>query len=154
MTSIKNKNLDDILSSLFPNQVSNPNNNDREIFITPSMVNTRNTMNAGLAINQNRMVKLKEGFKKYHRLEAPSHIALAMETGLIVGVSNKEFEYCGTINAYVIEGINKPIDLGNIQPDKLIKLVVLREPFIGPFLVSESAIVTFSQQNTPTILKG
>jgi hypothetical protein len=171
MTSIKDKDLDDVLNNLFGQERSTNNNNgwkeidlDRRLGGMIPQTPTRPLTGPGQAPNVpqfNQMMSptspatvfLREGHTAYKKLEIESPIPVALETGPLYNVIGKEFEYCGKVKVYLAESMYKPIDLGRADPNKFINLVMVRAPFLGTILVPESAVIKKTQPGAQ-ILKG
>lgn len=160
MTSLKDKDLNDVLNNLFGPQPSNqpaPNNGgwkDANIDLSGMIPRTINQPLMGPGIPQNvpqytpkqepnspSTVYLREGIKSYRKLEIDGPMPVAIEIGPIANVVGKEFQYCGKIKVYLAESMHKPIDLSNVDHSRMINLVIVRAPFQGTMLVPESAII-------------
>lgn len=89
-----------------------------------------------------QVVFVKEGARAYRQLEAQgygSNMPIARLSGPIQGVQGRQFEFKGIVEAYILEG-DDPVDLANPNPAQIKRLAVVQAPFIGKFLVSESAV--------------
>jgi hypothetical protein len=174
MTSIKDKDLDDVLNGLFgrqtPAKPQQNNNGWKEIDLdnmfggmVPRGVIQQPLKGPGIDYNPQQVTQIqqptqstvfvKEGSKSYRKLEIDSPMPVALEVGPTHNVVGKEFEYCGKIKVYITENINKTIDLSRMDNNRIVSLVVLKAPWIGTILVQEQSVIRKNDQ-TRQILKG
>lgn len=172
MTSIKNKDLDSILDNLFGTEKPKKLNNDdcKEIDLSkmfggmiptvptqplmgPVSIQKPTQHIPRQNIGQPSVVYLREGLKSYRKLEIDSPVPVAIDNGPIHGMIGKEFEYCGKIKVYLVENINKTIDLSKVDYNKFLNLVIVRAPFVGTLLVPEQALIK-NQEHKQQLLKG
>lgn len=107
---------------------------------------------------------VKEGFQAYRMLPTDgfgSTVPLVIPIGQVSGMAGKQFERTELKRCFVVDNsaINSKVDLSEMSnhPEKFMNLVQVSAPFAGSFLVAESAIVPFNQQqgsNSNKILKG
>lgn len=170
MSSIKDKNLDDVLNGLFGTQHNNNDGGWKEIDLDqrlggmiPKNLNIPirtddvpiDNFNFGPQQTtqiSDRVVRIKEGTEHYKQLQISSPISMAIFAGPTTNVFDKEFEYCGKIKVYIVKSINETIDLSKIDRNRMKMLAIVRANFFGTILVPETAIRK-NGGNGPIILK-
>lgn len=160
----QNKSLDDVLNKIpgLPPSPGAPRPNNSEIdmsaLLAQRLAGAMSQAPQGLPPERPRaqVVYVKEGVRAYRQLEAQAYGSsqpLARLVGPINGVNGREFEFKGSVDAYIIEG-NEPVDFANPDPSKIKRLVVIQAPFIGKLLVPESAVFRSSNGPSRQVLKG
>lgn len=141
-----------------PQQQRMPNDQWRDV----DPMSARHMDQYGMATNAVRqpqsapMVMLREGAVYYKAVQVESFgttTPMVRNCGPLQGVAGREFELKQETHCYVIDNM-AIVDLGNVDPSKMIRLVEVSAPFIGSLLVDESAIVPVTQGAGPQLLKG
>lgn len=104
---------------------------------------------------QSQTVQLREGavyYKKVETGEFGTTMPMVRSCGPITGIVGRDFELKQACHCYVIDNL-QVVDLSQINPKKMMKLVEVRAPFIGSVLVDESAVIAPGDQG-PKVLKG
>jgi len=104
---------------------------------------------------QVQVVHLREGVVYYKKVDVEGFgttMPMVRSCGPAVGVVGREFEMRQECHCYLIDNL-EVVDLGNVNPQKMLKLVEVRAPFIGTILVESSAVVAPGDRG-PKILKG
>lgn len=102
-----------------------------------------------------QMVQLREGAIYYKKVDAEGFgttMPMVRSCGPTVGVVGKDFEMRQECHCYLIDNL-QVVDLGNINPQKMLRLVEVRAPFVGTILVERSAVLDPGGRG-PKILKG
>jgi len=105
-------------------------------------------------------VLLREGVTYYRQIQGGegfgSTMPLVRSMGPVNGVGGKEFVVMGEVRGYCIDNLSN-VDLSKVndQPDRMLRLVKVRAPFVGDILVEQSAVVyTSPAKQQQTLLKG
>jgi len=132
-----------------------PGDQWREIDPLTAMYTNQQGMTSRGMGPQSQVVQLREGALYYRKVDAQAFgntIPMVRSCGPAVGVNGKEFEMRQECQCYLIDNL-EVVDLGNINPNKMLRLVEVRAPFIGTILVERSAVIDAGQKG-PRILKG
>lgn len=131
------------------------NNQWREIDpLTAMFTNQQGLASRGMG-PQVQMVHLREGTLYYRKVDATNFgttMSMVRSCGPAVGVVGKDFEMKEECQCYLIDNM-QVVDLGDINPQKMLRLVEVRAPFIGSILVERSAVLAASDRG-PKVLKG
>lgn len=139
-----------------PQQQRLPNDNWRDV----DPMTARHTDQYGMATNALRqpqsvpMVMLREGAVYYKAVQVESFgttTPMVRNCGPLEGVAGREFELKQETHCYVIDNM-AVVDLGNVDPSKMIRLVEVCAPFIGSLLVDASAIIQGASGRGPQLL--
>lgn len=162
------KNLDDYLNGVpgLPKSPGTPMPNNGEVDVTSRLMarlaqqqhqQPPAPTNQQAPQQQVKVVYLREGTQAYRRLEVEPYgytTPLARSVGPAAGVTGRQFEFKGIVNALIVEGM-RPVDMSSVDYSKMKKLAVISAPFIGTLLVPENAI--FRVENSSggrSLLKG
>lgn len=164
---VQNKNLEDLLGNI-PGATSHPptvnKNSDgwkdvdvNAIMMKKMMAGQVPQQHQQQQSSQQQVVFIREGTQAYRQLEAQAYghtMPIARFVGPAQGVSGKEFEFKGVVNAYIVDGNVTSIDMGNIDHSKVKRLAVVQAPFIGKLLIPETAVFNPTSGPQKQILKG
>lgn len=90
-----------------------------------------------------QMVMVKEGAPSYRKLETKdfgSDMTLVKSMGPLQGIGGKEFETKGEKNCYLADGQDR-IDLSEVSPENMLKLVEVHAPFVGAVMVPKEHVM-------------
>jgi hypothetical protein len=104
---------------------------------------------------QVQTVTLREGAAYYRPVQADnfgSSVPMVRSCGSFNGVKGREFEMRSECQCYLIDNL-EVVDLSQINPQRMLRLIEIRAPFIGTILVEERFLVCGGNDG-PQILKG
>lgn len=123
--------------------------------LTAMYTNQAGMASRGMGPQQAEVVQLREGAVYYRKVDAEGFgttMPMVRSCGPIVGVVGKEFEKRQECHCYLIDNL-QVVDLGDVNPQKMLRLVEVRAPFIGTVLVERSAVLDPASRG-PKVLKG
>jgi len=124
---------------------NNINNGWQDIDPTSAMYsNAAGLQSRGMGPQTNtQTVFLQEGAVYYKAVQTNGFgttMPMVRNCGQAVGVVGREFEFHGETHCYLIDNM-EVVDLGNINPQKMLNLVEIRAPFLGTLLVERNSII-------------